>query len=191
MTKNRNTPYFVTSTIVAWIPVFTHKDHFEILAGSLERQRVSAVAGGKLELPGQAVPKPELGNEGKPSQGSKQVQLPANPDRIQNDSSYPMSLSHQDFQRMDRLAGMRTAVFMRLSFGWLPGLMPATAAQATAPCNAGSCRRHAVGQRLRSALEKSEKILCGGAPVPCPCLPTRAAMAPDSGKPEAPKKHDG
>jgi len=44
--------------------VLTHKDHFEILAGSLERQRVSAVAGGKLELPGQAVPKPELGNEG-------------------------------------------------------------------------------------------------------------------------------
>jgi hypothetical protein len=45
--------------------VFTHKDHFEILAGSLERQRVSAVAGGKLELPEQVVPKPELGNEGK------------------------------------------------------------------------------------------------------------------------------
>jgi len=43
------------------------KDHFEILASSLERQRVSAVAGGKLELPGQAVPKPELGNEGKRS----------------------------------------------------------------------------------------------------------------------------
>jgi len=41
-----------------------HKDHFEIPAGSMERQRVSAVAGGKLELPGQAVPKPELGNEG-------------------------------------------------------------------------------------------------------------------------------
>jgi hypothetical protein len=52
VTKNPNTPYFVTSTIVAWIPVFTHKDHFEILAGSLERQRISAVAGGKLELPG-------------------------------------------------------------------------------------------------------------------------------------------
>jgi hypothetical protein len=33
-------------------PGFTHKDHFEILAGSEERQRVSAVAGGKLELPG-------------------------------------------------------------------------------------------------------------------------------------------
>jgi hypothetical protein len=30
----------------------------------LERQRVSAVAGGKLELPGQGVPKLELGNEG-------------------------------------------------------------------------------------------------------------------------------
>jgi len=43
------------------------KDHFEVLAGSLVRQRVSAVAGGKLELPGQAVPKPELGNEGKRS----------------------------------------------------------------------------------------------------------------------------
>jgi hypothetical protein len=33
----------------------------------LERQRVSAVAGGKLELPGQGVPKLELGNEGKRS----------------------------------------------------------------------------------------------------------------------------
>jgi hypothetical protein len=43
------------------------KDHFEILASSLERQRVSAVAGGKLELPGQGVPKLELGNEGKRS----------------------------------------------------------------------------------------------------------------------------
>jgi hypothetical protein len=41
------------------------KDHFEILANSLERQRVSAVAGGKLELPGQGVPKLELGNERK------------------------------------------------------------------------------------------------------------------------------
>jgi hypothetical protein len=41
------------------------KDHFEILARSLERQRVSAVAGGKLELPGQGVPKLELGSEGK------------------------------------------------------------------------------------------------------------------------------
>gem|GEM_PF-3155825 len=41
------------------------KDHFEILARSLERQRVSAVAGGKLELPSQGVPKLELGNEGK------------------------------------------------------------------------------------------------------------------------------
>jgi hypothetical protein len=41
------------------------KDHFEILASPLERQRVSAVAGGKLELPGQGVPKLELGNEGK------------------------------------------------------------------------------------------------------------------------------
>ncbi|MDY6909145.1 MAG: hypothetical protein SWC40_04250 [Thermodesulfobacteriota bacterium] len=40
------------------------KDHFEILARSLERQRVSAVAGGKLELPSQGVPKLELGNEG-------------------------------------------------------------------------------------------------------------------------------
>jgi hypothetical protein len=40
------------------------EDHFEILASSLERQRVSAVAGGKLELPGQGVPKLELGNEG-------------------------------------------------------------------------------------------------------------------------------
>jgi hypothetical protein len=29
-------PYFVTSTIVAWTPVFTHKDHFEILPGSLQ-----------------------------------------------------------------------------------------------------------------------------------------------------------
>jgi hypothetical protein len=43
------------------------KDHFEILASSLERQRFSAVAGGKLELPGQGVPKLELGNEGKRS----------------------------------------------------------------------------------------------------------------------------
>jgi hypothetical protein len=43
------------------------KDHFEILARSLERQRVSAVAGGKLELPEQGVPKLELGNEGKRS----------------------------------------------------------------------------------------------------------------------------
>jgi hypothetical protein len=43
------------------------KDHFEILASSLERQRVSAVAGGKLELPGQGVPKLELGNERKRS----------------------------------------------------------------------------------------------------------------------------
>jgi hypothetical protein len=50
--------------------VFTHKDHFEILAGSLERQRVSAVAGGKLELPEQVVPKPELGNEGKVQVGA-------------------------------------------------------------------------------------------------------------------------
>jgi hypothetical protein len=33
------------------------------VASSLERQRVSAVAGGKLELPGQGVPKLELGNE--------------------------------------------------------------------------------------------------------------------------------
>jgi hypothetical protein len=43
------------------------KDHFEILASCLERQRVSPVAGGKLELPGQGVPKLELGNEGKRS----------------------------------------------------------------------------------------------------------------------------
>jgi hypothetical protein len=43
------------------------RDHFEILASSLERQRVSAVAGGKLELPGQGVPKLELGNEGERS----------------------------------------------------------------------------------------------------------------------------
>jgi hypothetical protein len=43
------------------------KDHFEILASSLERRRVSAVAGGKLELPGQGVPKLELGNEEKRS----------------------------------------------------------------------------------------------------------------------------
>jgi hypothetical protein len=43
------------------------EDHFEILASSLERQRVSAVTGGKLELPGQGVPKLELGNEGKRS----------------------------------------------------------------------------------------------------------------------------
>jgi hypothetical protein len=41
------------------------KDYFEILASSLERRRVSAVAGGKLELPGQGVPKLELGNERK------------------------------------------------------------------------------------------------------------------------------
>jgi hypothetical protein len=41
------------------------EDHFEILARSIGRQRVSAVAGGKLELPGQGVPKLELGNEGK------------------------------------------------------------------------------------------------------------------------------
>jgi hypothetical protein len=41
------------------------KDHFDILASSLERQRVSAVAGGKLELPGQGVPKLQLGNERK------------------------------------------------------------------------------------------------------------------------------
>jgi len=41
------------------------KDHFEILARSLERQRVLAVAGGKLELPGQGVSKLELGNERK------------------------------------------------------------------------------------------------------------------------------
>jgi hypothetical protein len=40
------------------------EDHFEILARSLGRQRVSAVAEGKLELPGQGVPKLELGNEG-------------------------------------------------------------------------------------------------------------------------------
>jgi hypothetical protein len=32
--------------------VFTHKDQFEILAGFLEREGVSAVVGGKLELPG-------------------------------------------------------------------------------------------------------------------------------------------
>jgi hypothetical protein len=44
--------------------VFSHKDHFEILAGFLEREGVSAVVGGKLELPGQGVPKLELGNEG-------------------------------------------------------------------------------------------------------------------------------
>jgi hypothetical protein len=40
------------------------EDYFEILASFLETQRVSAGAGGKLELPGQGVPKPELGNEG-------------------------------------------------------------------------------------------------------------------------------
>jgi hypothetical protein len=40
------------------------KDHLEILASSLESQRVSA-AGEKLELPGQGVPKLELWNEGK------------------------------------------------------------------------------------------------------------------------------
>ncbi|MDY6910251.1 MAG: hypothetical protein SWC40_09985 [Thermodesulfobacteriota bacterium] len=34
--KGPEHPYFVTSTVVAWIPVFTHKDHFEILAGSLQ-----------------------------------------------------------------------------------------------------------------------------------------------------------
>jgi hypothetical protein len=38
VTKNPNTPYFVTSTIVAWIPVFTHKDHLEILASSLGKR---------------------------------------------------------------------------------------------------------------------------------------------------------
>jgi len=32
--KGPQHPYFITSTIVAWIPVFTHKDHFEILAAS-------------------------------------------------------------------------------------------------------------------------------------------------------------
>jgi hypothetical protein len=41
------------------------EDHFEILARSIGRQRISAVAEGKLELPGQGVPKLELGNEGK------------------------------------------------------------------------------------------------------------------------------
>jgi hypothetical protein len=41
------------------------KDYFEILASFLETQRVSAAAGGKLELPGQRVPKLELGNERK------------------------------------------------------------------------------------------------------------------------------
>jgi hypothetical protein len=50
--KRPEHPDFVTSTIVAWVPVFTDKDHFEIPAGSQERQRVSVVAGGKLELPG-------------------------------------------------------------------------------------------------------------------------------------------
>jgi len=34
--KGPEHPYFVTSTIIAWIPVFTHKEHFEILAGSLQ-----------------------------------------------------------------------------------------------------------------------------------------------------------
>jgi hypothetical protein len=38
------------------------KNHFEILASSLERQRVSAVVRAKLEFPGQGVPKLELGN---------------------------------------------------------------------------------------------------------------------------------
>ena len=28
--------YFLTSTIVQWIPVFVHKDHFDILIKSLE-----------------------------------------------------------------------------------------------------------------------------------------------------------
>jgi len=46
--KRPEHPDFVTSTIVTWAPVFTDKDHFEIPAGSLERQHV----GGKLELPG-------------------------------------------------------------------------------------------------------------------------------------------
>jgi hypothetical protein len=46
------------------------EDHFEILASSLQRQRISAVAGGKLELPRQGVPKLELGNEGKLPMGS-------------------------------------------------------------------------------------------------------------------------
>ncbi|MDY6908521.1 MAG: hypothetical protein SWC40_00975 [Thermodesulfobacteriota bacterium] len=52
------------------------KDRFEILASSLERQRVSAVAGGKLELPGQGVPKLELGNEGKETYRNKEPQCP-------------------------------------------------------------------------------------------------------------------
>ncbi len=34
--KGPEQPDFVTPTIGAWVPVFTHKDHFEILAGSLQ-----------------------------------------------------------------------------------------------------------------------------------------------------------
>jgi len=34
--KGPEHPDFVASTIVAWVPVFTHKDHFEILAGPLQ-----------------------------------------------------------------------------------------------------------------------------------------------------------
>jgi putative transposase len=34
-----NIPYFVTSSIVNWIPVFTIKDHFDIVVASLEYSR--------------------------------------------------------------------------------------------------------------------------------------------------------
>jgi len=34
--KGSEHPYFVTPSILGWIPVFTHKDHFEIPAGSLQ-----------------------------------------------------------------------------------------------------------------------------------------------------------
>ncbi len=33
--KGPEYPYFVTSTTVAWIPIFTHKDHFDIVGNSL------------------------------------------------------------------------------------------------------------------------------------------------------------
>jgi putative transposase len=33
--KGPEYPYFVTSTTVAWIPIFTHKDHFDIFSDAL------------------------------------------------------------------------------------------------------------------------------------------------------------
>jgi hypothetical protein len=67
--------YFVTSTIVAWIPVFTLKDHFEILAASLaycrKEKGIRLYAyvvmenhwGREAGASGQGVPKLELGNQ--------------------------------------------------------------------------------------------------------------------------------